>query len=129
MKPETQGKQPANRRQKGAVAEEAAVQHLIQNGYQILDRNWRCRSGELDITAEKDGVLVFIEVRSRSSSGRFGTPSESVDQRKVLQVRSTAEHYLHLKKQHGRSIRFDVIAVMLNADLSAASVEHIPNAF
>lgn len=129
MKPESQRQQAANRRQKGAAAEEAAAAHLIRNGYRILDRNWRCRTGELDITAEKDGTLVFVEVRSRSSSGIFGTPSESVDRRKMLQVRSTAEQYLHVKKQYGRAIRFDVIAVMLNADLSTVSLEQISNAF
>ncbi|WP_054958651.1 YraN family protein [Paenibacillus dakarensis] len=129
MKPDIRGRQPANRRQKGAAAEEAAAQHLIQNGYRILDRNWRCRTGELDIVAEKDSVLVIVEVRSRSGSSNFGTPSESVDRRKMQQVRSTAEHYLHVKKQYGRPIRFDVIAVMLNAELTTASIEHIPNAF
>ena len=129
MKPESRGRQLANRRQKGAAAEEAAAVHLIRSGYRILDRNWRCRTGELDIVAEKDGTLVFLEVRSRSSSGIFGTPSESVDRRKILQVRHTAEQYLHVKKQFGKPIRFDVIAVMLNTDMTTNTLDHISDAF
>lgn len=118
-----------NRKQKGAAAEELAAAALIEKGYQILDRNWRCRFGELDIVAESGGILVVIEVRSRSGTTSFGTPSESVNARKMIQVRNTAQHYIHQKRYYERPIRFDVISVMLGADLTAISMDHIENAF
>ncbi|MFD1906071.1 YraN family protein [Paenibacillus rhizoplanae] len=70
------------RQEKGAAAEQAARMYLTSRGYLIRDHNWRCRSGELDIIAEYEGALVFIEVRSRSGSAMQGTAEESVDARK-----------------------------------------------
>lgn len=71
----------------------------------------------------------MIEVRSRSSTTRFGTPSESVNARKVMQVRNMAQQYVHQKRYYERTIRFDVISVILREDMTAASMEHIENAF
>lgn len=118
-----------NRRQKGAAAEQAAADYLLSLGYRIRDKNWRCRSGELDLVAEEDRILVFVEVRSRSQNTAYGTAAESVDVRKIRQVRSVAEVYLHYSQQENREIRFDVIAVELGADLSIASLQHIEGAF
>ncbi|WP_410514989.1 YraN family protein [Paenibacillus sp. BR2-3] len=118
-----------NRKQKGHAAEEAAVQYLSSMGYGILERNWRCRSGEIDIIALERDRLVFVEVRSRSNSLMQGTPEESVDARKIQQVRSTAEFYLHLKRQSDRPLSFEVISVILNSDLSVVSLNHIREAF
>ncbi len=118
-----------SRKQKGAAAEELAAAALIEKGYRVLDRNWRCRFGELDIVAEKGETLVVIEVRSRSGTASFGTPSESVNARKVMQVRNTAEQYVHQKRYYERPIRFDVISIMLRPDLTPVSMDHIENAF
>jgi putative endonuclease len=118
-----------NRKQKGQAAEEAAVQYLSAVGYGILERNWRCRSGEIDVIAEANGRLVFIEVRSRSKNLLQGTPEESVTARKIQQVRSTAEFYLHMKHLENCSASFDVVSVILNGDLSVASLNHIRDAF
>ncbi|ULO09638.1 YraN family protein [Paenibacillus sp. 19GGS1-52] len=122
-------KERYNRKQKGATAEEAAVQYLVSRGYSILERNWRCRSGELDIIAENKGILFFVEVRSRSGTLLQGTPEESVNARKIHQVRSTAQVYLHMKGYEESMISFDVITVILNEDLSIASLGHIREAF
>lgn len=118
-----------NRKQKGAAAEEGAVQYLASQGYLIVERNWRCRSGELDIIAEYADDLVFFEVRSRSRGRLQGSPEESVDARKIHQVRSTAGVYLHMKGQEDRRISFDVITILLHEDLSIASLGHIREAF
>lgn len=118
-----------NRKQKGAAAEEAAVFYLSSRGYVIRERNWRCRSGELDIIAEYGNRLVFVEVRSRSGNPQQGTPEESVNTRKIRQVRSTAQVYLYEKGMGEREIGFDVISVKLNRDLSIAALSHINNAF
>ncbi|QWU14478.1 putative endonuclease [Paenibacillus sophorae] len=118
-----------NRKQKGRAAEEAAVLYLSAKGYGIMERNWRCRTGEIDIIAEQGGRLVFVEVRSRSGTLVQGTPEESVDARKIDQVRRTAGVYMHANRQGERLVSFDVITVMLNRDLSIASLNHICEAF
>ena len=117
------------RKQKGTAAEQAARLYLCSRGYSIRDCNWRCRSGELDIVADHEAGIVFIEVRSRSGSGVQGTAAESVDERKIRQVRNTAQVYLHMQGLQDAAVTFDVIAVQLNADLSIASLQHIREAF
>ncbi|MDT0122253.1 YraN family protein [Paenibacillus sp. RRE4] len=117
------------RQQKGKLGEEEACRWLVKQGYSILQRNWRCRSGEVDIIAAREELLIFVEVRSRSFNSGFGTPQESVDQRKMQQVRSTAAVYLQMNGEYTRQIRFDVIAVMMNHFGDIMSINHIENAF
>ncbi|ANS73988.1 endonuclease [Paenibacillus yonginensis] len=118
------------RKTTGAAGEQAAVELLLAENYRILARNWRCRSGELDIIALKDGVLVIVEVRSRSAGAlRFGSPAESVNLRKIRQVRDTAAVYLHQTGQSHSSVRFDVVAVILDKAGQPVSTEHIIAAF
>ncbi|GIO30018.1 MULTISPECIES: YraN family protein [Paenibacillus] len=117
-----------NRRDKGAAAEQAACDYLVGQGYAIKDRNWRCRGGELDIVAELGRLLVIVEVRSRSGS-RYGTAAESVDYRKIRRVRGIASTYLHYKQLEERELRFDVIAIELDAAWNAVSLQHIEGAF
>ena len=81
------------RKQTGILGEQAACEWLSRK-YSILHRNWRCRSGEIDVIAEDGEVLVFVEVRTRKKSGSFGIPAESVDFRKQQQVRKTAQIFL-----------------------------------
>lgn len=128
MSPSSDAKKDT-RKLKGALAEAAAATFLMEQGYRIVERNWRNRTGEIDIIGEYKDMLVFIEVRSRSGNSAFGTPSESVNQRKINQVRSMAEQYLHFRKSYDVPIRFDVVAVILNPDKSVASIEHIKQAF
>lgn len=116
----------------GAAGELAAAQFLQEKGYTILERNWRCRSGELDIVARQESALVFIEVRTRreASAHSFGSPAESVNHRKIMQVRNTAQVYLH---QHGFTeeliIRFDMISVILGGGGRVAAIDHFVSAF
>lgn len=119
------------RKEVGALGENAACSILIELGYMIRERNWRCRSGELDIVAEQDGRVVFVEVRTRMSrsEGRFGTAAESVDYRKQRQVRETALVYLRSMKLADSAVRFDVIAVSLNEEGAVQSYKHVEAAF
>ncbi|GGD68517.1 YraN family protein [Paenibacillus nasutitermitis] len=114
----------------GRQGETAAAEYLLKCGYTILHRNWRCRFGELDIIALQGGELVFVEVRTRKSGGRFGTAAESVDARKQRQVRTIAAFYLQTFRLHGKPVRFDVVAITVDWR-SAAVVElkHIEAAF
>ncbi|CAM4254893.1 YraN family protein [Saccharibacillus endophyticus] len=116
------------RKDKGRAAEEAATSYLQRQGWRIIERNWSCRSGELDIVAEQGEILLFVEVRSRSGLG-YGMPAESIDARKIGQVRRTAEVYLHRFGVSDRQIRFDAVAVMLGRNLEIRSLEHIEDAF
>ncbi|MCY9659014.1 YraN family protein [Paenibacillus chondroitinus] len=118
-----------NRKQLGKLGEDAAEAFLIGKDYRILERNWRCRTGELDIVAEQAGTLVFIEVRTRRSTGRFGTAKESVDVRKQMKVKETAQFYLHRFQKYDNSVRFDVIAVEISLDGATTQIEHIQGAF
>lgn len=122
-------KQPDKRRLTGQQGEDLAAQYIIQQGYQIIERNWRCRRGELDIIARKDGILIIIEVRSRKSLVSFGHPVESVERRKQDKVRKIAEIYVTLSGQSSSRVRFDVITVLLTKDGLLQEINHIPNAF
>lgn len=97
------------KKERGARGEEAAARHLAQNGYAILARNFRVRWGEIDIIAEKDGMLCFVEVKTRTS-GRFGEPREAVDKRKRQHLWLAAEAYLAEHPWEG-PMRFDVMEV------------------
>lgn len=115
------------RKTKGMMGEQAAALFLEDLGYHIIARNWRCRSGELDLIAKQEDTFVFIEVRSRSSS-KYGTPAESVTARKIIQVRQTAAVYLHINGIGDASIRFDMLAVRLT-DEAAVVTDHFIDAF
>lgn len=113
----------------GDRGELLAAAHLVKQQYTILAQKWRCRSGEIDIIAKSAEELVFVEVRTRSTSGTFGTPLESINYRKQAQVRKTAQIYLHRMNCLDARIRFDVIAIQLGRYGSVAELQHIVNAF
>lgn len=93
----------------GAWAERRAVQWYIDSGYEVLDRNWRCQSGELDLVVSRDDEIVFCEVKSRRSNA-FGSAAEAVNIRKQRRIRKLAAEWLRTHDRHGR-LRFDVAAV------------------
>ncbi|MED4599557.1 YraN family protein [Paenibacillus validus] len=119
----------ANRKQRGAKSEAEAAAYLNREGWTIVARNWRCRTGELDIVAEEKGTLVIVEVRSRNLNETYGTPSESVNGRKQRQIRETAEVYLHRYRVYDRQVRFDVVAIRMDREDNVIQLEHIRNAF
>ena len=96
------------RRERGVAAEALACKLLAKSGYSILERNFRCKVGELDIVADDSGTLAFIEVRSRSD-GRFGRAQ--VGHVKQRQVSRVASWYLAQRRPSQRRMRFDVVVV------------------
>jgi putative endonuclease len=94
----------------GAVAERDAAQLLSAAGYEIVERNFRCKAGELDIIARDDGVLVFVEVRSRSDD-EHGRAAEMVQRRKQRRVIRVARYYLAAAAPAFERCRFDVVAI------------------
>jgi putative endonuclease len=118
-----------HRKKLGELGEKLALQHLIDLNYAILHCNWRCRTGELDIIAEDEEILVFIEVRTRRQTGTFGTPQESVDVRKQKQVRETAQVYLHHQRKYDCKVRFDLISVVMSLQTELVRIDHLRHAF
>jgi putative endonuclease len=116
----------------GRYGEDVAARHLADSGLMILDRNWRCADGELDIVATDGDVLVFCEVKTRSSTA-FGEPGEAVGVHKAARLRRLALRWLAQQREAGRSgswpeLRFDVVSV-LTGRRGAATVNHVRAAF
>ena len=113
--------------EKGRRGEDLAVAFLLERGYRILQRNWRKKTGEIDIIADKAGMLIFCEVKSRRGCS-FGAGAEAVGARKQHRIIQTALLYLQYFRLADQPCRFDVIEIDFSGpDLPA--VRHIPNAF
>ncbi|WP_250001724.1 YraN family protein [Actinoplanes sp. M2I2] len=115
------------RRATGAYGERIAAQHLEAHGLVILDRNWRCSDGEVDLVLRDGDDIVFCEVKTRRD-GRFGPPAEAVTYRKVRKLRQLALRWISDTGIHPREIRFDVVEVLMPAH-GAGQVTHIRSAF
>lgn len=94
----------------GRYGEERAVAHLVSLGMRILERNWRCGIGELDVVALDGDDLVVCEVKTRAGTA-FGGPFEAVTPTKLVRLRTLAGEWLRLHPCHVRSIRVDVVGV------------------
>ena len=108
----------------GNLGEDAACEFLKNNGYSILQRNFRCKAGEIDIIAVKDGCTVFVEVKTRKNSG-YGYASEFVDYRKQEKIRRAAMYFI---KSDDADMRFDVIEVY-HSGAVVNQINHIEDAF
>lgn len=106
----------------GSVGEKRAAEFLTDNGYEILAKNFKTHVGEIDLIAEKDEVIVFVEVKTRSSSA-FGAPSEAVGSRKRKKYAMVAQEYLLNARRGDVPCRFDVI------EIENERINHIENAF
>ena len=117
----------SKRKEVGAIGEKLAADLLKKRGYKIIQRNFRCREGEIDIIAQKDECLVFVEVRTKKNTA-FGTPEESVTLSKREKLIALAETYLQACDKAPASWRIDVVAVELTPDNKVSRLEHIENA-
>ncbi|MFX0537721.1 YraN family protein [Ornithinimicrobium sp. Y1847] len=108
----------------GDRGEDRACDHLVKLGWEVLERNWRCPEGELDVVArDPRGGLVFCEVKTRRST-RFGFPVEAVGVDKARRLRRLAWAWLEAHGQRGASFRIDLIGVLLPRDREA-ELEHL----
>jgi putative endonuclease len=114
-----------NRQSVGRWGEDIAAEYLAAKGYTILRRNVRSAHGEIDIIASKEGLLVFVEVKTRRSHA-FAYPEDSVTRRKQAFLLSAAEEYLQAEPESSESWQFDVIAVE-GTPGGKASIEHFEN--
>jgi putative endonuclease len=113
-----------NKKTEGQRGEEIACRALKKRGYRILDKNFSCRHGELDIVAEDNNVLCFVEVKARSSKD-YGLPEEAVTYWKKRKLLNTAFVYIEKKNIRDRDMRFDIISV----DLKTRKAEILKDAF
>jgi len=109
----------------GKLGEDIAVNYLKQKGYKILDRNFECRQGELDIIALDKKEIVFIEVKTRTSN-RYGLPSEAVNKIKQKHMLQSIKYYLYTRNLSDEFVRIDVIEVYIRDNVYR--VNHIKQA-
>ncbi|HWQ30272.1 MAG TPA: YraN family protein [Negativicutes bacterium] len=110
----------------GAFGENLATDYLTKNGYRVIERNFSCRSGEIDIVAVQGDTVAFIEVKTRSSE-RFGLPSEAVSMSKQRRIVKTALYYLQKNGLLDYMCRFDVIEIV--SDEENSRINLIQDAF
>ena len=106
----------------GRWGEELARRWLERQGWRIVDVNWRCPSGEVDIVAARDGALVFFEVKTRTST-RFGHPLEAISAAKLARMRRVAGAWLAANPTHRGRIRLDLLAILTGP--GAPEVDHV----
>jgi putative endonuclease len=110
----------------GRSGEDAAVQLLRNRGLTIVERNFRCRAGEIDIVARAGQTVVFCEVKTRKTD-RWGDPSEAVGYKKQARLRRLAAEWLRTHQVGRVEIRFDVVSVIVRE--GRTELRHIPDAF
>jgi putative endonuclease len=107
----------------GRYGEKVAAAYLVEQGWQVLDRNWRGAAGELDIVALHGDELVVVEVKTRTGDG-FGHPAEAVTPAKLARLRRLAGEWLASHDLRPRGVRVDVVAVRAGGR-GAARVQHL----
>lgn len=115
----------ADHNETGSRGEQLAVEFLKENGHEILAQQFRFGRAEIDIVSQVDDIIVFTEVKTRSSN-KYGYPEEFVDAKKVRLLKTAAEEYVYQNQWDGE-VRFDVVAVTFNG--SAFEIHHITDAF
>ena len=110
----------------GKIAEDIAADYLQKYGYKILVRNFRFQKAEIDIIAEKDNLIIIVEVKARSTDA-FMLPQEAVTKTKIKSIVSAANHYLE-ESNKDKEVRFDIISVLTD-DNRNLKIDHITDAF
>lgn len=106
-----------NKRTVGSKFEQIAIQYLMERGYVLIEQNFQCRTGEIDIITKEKGYLVFVEVKYRTNAA-MGLPQEAIDFRKMRKISRTAQYYM--QRNHiptDTPCRFDVV-IILNQEIS-----------
>jgi putative endonuclease len=120
---QTQDGAAQRRRELGAYGEAYAARHLTDQGMVLLDRNWRCEQGEIDLVLRDGRVLVVCEVKTRSSTA-FGSPLEGVTEQKAAWLRRLAARWLAAHQVHPDDVRLDLVGVLVRRD-GPPQLEHV----
>jgi putative endonuclease len=116
-----------NKKTVGDLGEKIAVDSLKKQGFKIIEKNYRCKNGEIDIIAEANKSLVFVEVRTKTN-GEFGTPEESITANKKEKIVNSVFSYLNSHSCLSRNWRIDFIGIELTHDGQVKRLNHIENA-
>jgi len=108
------------------LGEELATKYLKSKKYKIIERNFRKSYGEIDIICVKDNILVFVEVKTRTSN-KFGTPLEQITHFKIRSLIKTANYYSQANPLLPKSLRIDAIAVLLDKSNNLVNIDHVEN--
>lgn len=120
-------KKSNSRREIGRLGEELAAAYLLRQGYQLVERNYHTRYGELDLICRQGDQLVFVEVRTRTGTS-YGTPEESITRRKLRTLRTLVSVYLSQHPGMSHSLRIDAIAILLDREnLGVRQIKHYTN--
>lgn len=112
----------------GSLGESLAENYLKNNGYIILEKNFRCKTGEIDLIGKDDEYISFIEVKTRHGN-LYGYPSEAVTKGKQYKIYKTAQMYILKKQLFNYDFRFDVVEVILSHENNTCSIKLIKDAF
>jgi putative endonuclease len=115
------------KRDTGITGERLACEFLGHNGYDIVETNYRCPQGEIDIVARQQKTLVFVEVRTKTSQ-KYGGPEESITPVKADRLKTLAAYYGQCHEGLPEAWRIDVVAIQLNRNGRASRIEIIENA-
>ncbi|MFG1910538.1 YraN family protein [Kribbella sp. NPDC048928] len=110
----------------GQYGEDLAARYLTSNGFAVLERNWRCELGEIDIVAREGDTLVICEVKTRRGLN-YGTPLEAITYKKLTTLRRLAGRWLQTHQVRAASIRIDVVAIVFD-NTTSPQVDHLRGA-
>jgi putative endonuclease len=110
----------------GRYGEDRAATYLTDLGYEIIDRNWRCRSGEIDLVARDRDRLVFVEVKTRNGNG-YGHPFEAITPDKVARLRRLVAEWCKSREIGSAKIRLDAVSVLVSG--GRVNIEHLKQVF
>ena len=110
----------------GTYGEQLACDYLISKNYEVLDRNWRCSLGEIDVVAKYQDTLVFVEVKTRNGRG-FGHPFEAITEPKRKRLRKLSHAWLEANAAPAGSIRIDAVSILVAGGL--VEIEHLKQVF
>lgn len=111
----------------GRWGESIASEYLLEKGYTIIERNHRTEYGEIDLIAEYDGVIIFVEVKTRTGK-KFGNPEEAITRQKTVHMIDSAQAFLQEHPQFTQEWRIDVIAIYQNKSSDSSEISHFENA-
>ncbi len=114
------------KKQLGKFGEELACKYLKEKGYQIIDKNYYTRGGEIDIIAKQRDIWIFVEVKTRTNQ-IFGMPEEAIDYRKQKKLAKTVECYLLKHNLYDQNYRVDSIAIEIDWETKKTTIRHEEN--
>lgn len=110
----------------GGRGEELAAQYLLDQGFHLIAKNWRCRYGEIDLIMRDGSTFVAVEVKTRSGLG-YGSPFEAITAQKTARLRRLILEWARVHKIRGAALRVDAVAIILSTDSTAPRLDHLRN--